>query len=154
MFGIHGPNDFIHGARQFPGRVVNLIELAGSLTGGIQFAARGFAQHGDTGQMGAQIVMNVSRNAGALVLDVALVFDAFELVPHPPPGIEPDHAAAGSHEQHACQDAKPQRLPKKRQYLEINFCAGVVPNAVVIAGDDLKGIICRRNIIVIHHAPA
>src|ERR1035441_282087 len=63
---VDGPDDFIHRAGQFARSVVNAVELRRGLRGIFQFAVRGLAQQRDAREVGAQMIVDVLGNAGAL----------------------------------------------------------------------------------------
>ncbi len=98
-----------------------------------------------------KIVVDVLRDARALALDVALALGAFQPAAHPPPRVEPDHAAGRQHRRQPAENTKPRRLPEIRQHFKRQARAGFVPHAVVVARDHLERIISGRNVIVSRH---
>src|SRR5208282_6363419 len=44
---------------------------------------------------------------------------------------------------HNTEDSKQRRLVKRRKDDKANFCAGHIPNAVIVAGDHVKAVIPR-----------
>src|ERR1039457_4117781 len=89
---VDGPDDFIHRAGQFARSVVNAVELRRGLRGIFQFALRGLAQQRDAREVGAQMIVDVLGNAGALAFERLLLFEAFQLAPQPATGNEPNRS--------------------------------------------------------------
>src|SRR5690242_1184652 len=74
VFGIDGPNDFVHRASQFARSGIDLIDITGCLGFSFEFATDSLAEHGDTGEAGAQVIVNIAGDAGALAFNRALAF--------------------------------------------------------------------------------
>ena len=76
--GVDGPDDFIHRAGQLAGGVVDAHQAGAGLGGPIELAAGRFAEHGNPSKVGAEVVVDVAGDAGALSLDGALALADFQ----------------------------------------------------------------------------
>lgn len=145
---IHRPDDFIHAPRQLAGGIVNFLQSLRSRFGIRYFGPRRITDHGDAGELRAEVVMDVSRDAGAFAFDVALAFHSFEPSAHSPAGIKPNRGAGGEDDDDTPEYMEPVRLPKVGEHLEGESGTGLVPDTVVIARGDLKGIVSGRKVII------
>ncbi len=119
----------------------------------LRLAPGQFGQQGDLRQARADVVVDVLGDAGAVAFDGVLLFQPRQLRRY----FGGDDSARGK--RHATEDAgngqdqKPGRLVKIRLNGKINRRTGLVPNAVVVAGDDLEMVIARRQRPVMRRAP-
>ena len=89
MRGINGPNNFVHGPRQLAGGAENLIGISGSLRESLKFTANTLTQHRDAREAGAEIIVDVASNPGALAFDCMLSFHLLQPGAHTTTGYRP-----------------------------------------------------------------
>ena len=152
MLGIDGPNDFLHRPRQLTGRGIDPFDISGGRLTVLEFTASALAEQSDAGKAGAQIVVDVAGDTGALPFDGALAFQALELASLVAAG-DPEHTG-GHRGSTKAQGAslKPPGLPNMRQHRERQGSARRVPHLVIIAGDDTEGVSAGRQITVGRYA--
>ena len=78
VFGVYGPNDLVHGASQFARGAVDLVGIQSGLLMILQFTAHSLAQHGNAGQAGAEVIMDVTSDASPLALEGLLPFQLLQ----------------------------------------------------------------------------
>ena len=67
MFGADRPDDFVHGTNRGPGEAGDLPNVNLNLLGPVLVSLRQIAEHGDAGEAGTQVVVDVPGDAGALL---------------------------------------------------------------------------------------
>ena len=77
---VYGPDDFIQRVQQFPRGVGDGVDLLADFTLGPVIALRVFAEEGDAAEFRPHFIVQILRDAMALLLEGALLFKLF----HPP----------------------------------------------------------------------
>ncbi len=140
VLGIDGPDDLIERTRQIAGGIIDAREHGGGVGGLGERTAPRLAQHRDSGEARAEVVVDVLCDACALALDLMLALHALDLPLHAPAddmaGKDDDAAGRGQ----AARPEKPPRLPEKRVDGKREGRALGVPDAIVVASDHAKTI--------------
>src|ERR1051326_6736412 len=97
--------------------------------------------------------MKVLGDASAFALQGLLLFEMLKLAFVFALFDEPSHAGDNCDQADDHEREDPPRLPELAHQDETQVCLGGVPNAVAVAGGDLKSIIAGRNVSVRHRSP-
>ncbi len=76
---VNGPDDLIKGASGVEGSLGNLPGMSFDFLGVVFVALEQFAQQGDLREVGAELIVDVAGDAGALLLEGLLLSEGFEL---------------------------------------------------------------------------
>ena len=147
----HRPDNAFQFARQTARAPSQLAQRVFEL-GGSGVAVQPVGQHADLRDAAAEFVVEVTRDAGALLLKCMLPFQLMQVCLESsmrPVAREPYHQAR---ERKHGPAAKPPRLPPGRRDDERKRRAFFVPTPVLIGGDHLQRIISRGQLHITRRA--
>src|ERR1039457_5698817 len=81
VLGIYGPDNLIQRDDRFPGATAHLMDKFFRFVRRCFFTVGEGAQHADLSEAGAEVVMEVAGDAGALVLHFTLPLNALQSAP-------------------------------------------------------------------------
>ena len=147
------PNDFLQRPHGLAGRLRDFLRVGLDLARVILVRPRQVAQERDAGERGAQIVVQILRDARSLALqgpfllqqpEPALVFSLLQ---------NADRARDGSQQPQRGQPEEPPRLPEMRQHDQEQARPGFVPAPAAVAGGHMKPVLTRRHVTVKDRTP-
>src|SRR5262249_19226871 len=106
------------------------------------------AQETDFGEAGAQVIVQILGDAGALALKFVLAFDVFQPAAHPFARGAYERNGKPPRRQQAKADAKPGRLIEERPHRNGKKPGVLAPDGVAVASDAMKNVIAWRNMAV------
>src|ERR1019366_171392 len=141
---IHGPDNFVERTRGLARRGADLLRVLLDFTGQILVGLGHFAEQRDLREIRAQLVVEVARDAGALLFDQFLLLRNAQLAFQFGSRDQINDSRQRAKQGQRGRDDERTRLPERRLDDDGNGRAGVVPNAILVAGGDAKHIFARR----------
>ena len=143
-----GPDDFLQRPHRLAGGLGDLLRVSLDLPRVVTVRPGQVAQQRDAGERGAQIVVQVLRNARPLVLQGALLFQQLQ------PALvlalldQADRPPDQRQQPQRRQTDEPPRLPKTRQHDQHPAGSSFAPSAAAAARDDVEAVSARRQVVV------
>src|SRR5882724_8732549 len=147
--GIDGPDDFVERTGDFAGGLGNLAGVVADVGGGVLVDFHHFTEHGDLGEAGAELIVDVAGDAGAFLFEGLLLAEAFELALEFLGGKVMDDGNDDSQQTENGGGDEGRGAPERRQNGDGEGGTGWVPHAVFVASGHLKVIFARGQAAVV-----